>query len=134
MIEFTIPEVAPSLNRLLRMHWRTRRRLLKKWEWAIFAEVYRLGGPIAVKQVGRVAVRITRRGRKTLDQDNLHGAAKIILDALKASKVIEDDSPAHIELTCEQESGSPQTTVRIAPINALREPTGSSSLEPVSQC
>ena len=134
MIEFSIPEVVPSLNRLLRMHWRTRRRLLKKWEWAVFAEVYRLGGPIAVKQVGRVAVRITRRGRKTLDQDNLHGSAKIILDALKASRVIDDDSPAHIELTVEQESGSPQTTVRIAPINALQTDTGSFPLASVSQC
>lgn len=131
MIEIQVPEVAPSLNRLVRMHWAARNRLLKKWQWIVWAEVYRLGGPSGMKFHGKVRVRITRRSHHLLDADNLHGAAKLVLDALKTAKVIEDDSPEHIELHCEQESGSAQTTIRI---DALTGEGGSPREPPVSPC
>ena len=131
-IRIEIPEVVPSLNRLLRMHWAARRRLLKRWEWAVFAEVYRVGGPLAVRFHGKVQVRICRRSRGMLDQDNLAGSAKFVLDALKVSKVIADDSPAHIELTCEQESGPALTTITVTPINPLSQVTGSPHEPPLS--
>lgn len=131
VIEIQVPEVAPSLNRLMRMHWSARRRVLKKWEWIVYAEVYRIGGPVALKYHGKVRVQIMRRSNHRLDPDNLHGAAKLVLDALKTAKVIEDDSPAHIELICEQESGKPQTTIKVSPINA---PSQDAVAHPVSQC
>ena len=131
MIEIQVPEVAPSPNRLMRLHWAARRRLLKKWEWIVFAEVYRMGGPLAIKYHGKLAVRITRRSRNALDQDNLVGSAKLVLDALKNAKIIEDDSPEHIELTCVQERGLPQTTIQVSPINAS---TPEPQAHQVSQC
>lgn len=135
MIEIQVPEVVPSLNRLMRLHWAARRRLLKKWEWIVFAEVYRVGGPLAIKYEGRMRVRITRRSGKLLDQDNLVGSAKIVLDALKNSRLIADDSPLHIELICDQETGRPMTKIQVSPINASLQTAGSSHeppREPVS--
>lgn len=127
MIEFTIEDAVPSLNRLLRMHWYQRRRLIKKWEWLVFAEVYRFsGGPMAFP-AGKVKVSITRCYRRVpLDEDNLHGAAKLILDALKACRILVDDSPAHVALICDQIQGAPRTTIRISPINSQSQAAGSS--------
>lgn len=125
MIEIEVPEVAPSLNRLMRMHWATRRALRKKWEWVVWYEAYRVQGAAAIRYDGRVSVRIVRRSHHVLDEDNLHGAAKLILDALKSAKVIQDDSPAHITLTCEQEKGPARTVIQVTPINALPAPPGS---------
>lgn len=113
-LEIQVPEVAPSLNRLMRMHWAARRKLLKKWEVAVWAELYRIGAH-RFHYSGRVTVHIMRRSHHMLDADNLHGAAKLILDSLKTARVIEDDSPEHIDLVCEQESGKLQTTIRITP-------------------
>ena len=120
-----VPEVAPSLNRLIRMHWAARRRLLKKWEWSVYVEVYRVAGPLAMRFQGKFRVHIMRRSRHMLDQDNLAGSAKLVLDSLVAVRVIPDDSPEHIELICEQESGSSQTTITVTPINPLIQATGS---------
>jgi hypothetical protein len=135
VIEIQVPEVAPSLNHLIRLHWAARRRLLKKWEWIVFAEVYRIGGPAAISFQGKLRVRIVRRAHRQLDYDNLVGSCKIVLDALKAAKVIPDDSPDHIQLTCEQEAGRAQTTIQVTPINKLPPLTGSPDeppREPVS--
>jgi Holliday junction resolvase RusA-like endonuclease len=127
-IEIVVPEVAPSLNRLMRLHWAARRRLLKKWEWIMYVETYRVRGPTAVKFEGKLSVRITRRSRKTLDHDNLYGSAKLILDAMTSVGLLLDDDPAHIELICEQERGTPQTTIKV-----MLAPS-TSEAHPVSQC
>lgn len=113
-----IPEVAPSTNRLMRMHWAARNRLIKKWQWLVWLEVFRLGFPSLPP--GKLAVRITRYSRHVLDADNLAGTAKVVLDAMKAAALIADDSPAHIDLTCEQESGAPRTMIRLT--SSRREP------------
>jgi Holliday junction resolvase RusA-like endonuclease len=135
MIEISVNEVVPSLNRLLRLHWSARRRLRKKWEWIVFAEAYRVGGPLAIKFQGVLEVTIVRSYyRVPLDADNLHGAAKIVLDALKTAKVIADDSPAHIALICQQIQGLPRTTIRVAPINASIAAAGSPGELPVTTC
>jgi hypothetical protein len=131
-IEILIPEVVPSLNRLLRLHWAARRSLLNRWEWMVFAELHRQR-LLNVLPEGRVAVEITRCGKRQLDPDNLHGAAKIVLDAMKRCGLIADDSSAHIALTCSQETGRrAMTRIRVSPINELSQATGSSHEPPVS--
>lgn len=114
-LEIQVPEVAPSLNRLMRMHWAARRKLLKKWEVILWAELYRIGAH-DFRYKGKVTVQIMRRSHHMMDADNLHGAAKLILDSLKTAGVIEDDSPEHINLICEQESGQIGTTIRVIPL------------------
>lgn len=113
---FEVAEVVPSLNRLLRMHWTQRRRLIQRWSWLVLGAV-RGRDTLPVGQfVGRVRIRVIRRSHHTLDDDNLAGSAKVILDALKRIGVIEDDSPAHVQLVCEQERGTEFTTVWIHPL------------------
>jgi hypothetical protein len=109
------------------MHWSERRRLSEKWQWLVWTEVYARGGADKCAVPGKVQVRILRRSRQTLDQDNLAGSAKIVLDAMKISKIIEDDDPAHVSLTCQQEKGKPLTTVWITPDNSLTRVNGSGS-------
>lgn len=127
---FEISEVVPSLNRLLRMHWTARRRLQDKWRWLVWTEIYARGGPERCGFTDKVQIRILRRSRKILDDDNLHGSAKIVLDAIKNSKVISDDNPLHVSLICQQELGKPLTTVWVTPVNVLIRADGSPD-EPV---
>lgn len=123
MIELDIDEVVPSVNRLMRMHWAQRRKLQKKWHWLIWLEFYRRGAPKVPK--GRLAVHITRYSFHVLDDDNLHGAAKVVLDALKTVKILTDDSPAYIALTCDQIRGGARTVIRVSPYNEVIGTTGS---------
>ncbi|MBA0084676.1 MAG: hypothetical protein HRJ53_06755 [Acidobacteria bacterium Pan2503] len=116
--------MAPSLNRLMRLHWAARRKLLRKWEWAIHCETFRREKPVAILTADKLTVRITRRSRHMLDHDNLYGSAKIILDAMKHIGLIADDSPEHIELHCEQESGAAMTIIRINPLPTNHRLTG----------
>jgi hypothetical protein len=129
MIEIVVPEVAPSLNRLMRMHWAKRRKLKKKWDWIIHVSMYQRGMDFAaLRGGGKLQVRIIRRSVHILDPDNLHGAAKLILDAMCECGALIDDDPAHIELICEQERGTPQTTIKV-----MLAPS-TSEAHPVSQC
>ena len=126
-----ISEVVPSLNVLLRMHWTKRRKLNKTWQWLIWLEVFGRGGAQRCAVHGKVTVRILRRSRQTLDQDNLAGSAKIVLDALKVARVIDDDDPSHVSLICQQELGKPSTSVWVTADNLLTAETGSPG-EPVT--
>lgn len=47
-------------------------------------------------------VRIVRYGANLLDEDNLRGGMKPVIDALKAVGLIVDDSPRHITLITDQ--------------------------------
>lgn len=117
-----IDEAVPSLNKLLRMHWVARRKLLKQWEWLIFLEFWKQhGGATNYYRAEKAKVRITRFSHHLLDPDNLHGSAKIVLDALKKIGLIADDAPDRLWLICEQESGAPRTVISINPLPAGSE-------------
>jgi len=51
----------------------------------------------------RARVRITRFACRLLDEDNLSGGVKPLLDSIKQAGLIEDDSPECIELCVRQE-------------------------------
>ena len=110
MIEFDIAKVAPGLNALLRIHWRGRAALQRIWDKILWEERLQRPGPWPLE---RATVRITRHSMHTLDQDNLNGSAKIVLDALKHANIIVDDSPAHITLTVHQARGKPRTLIHL---------------------
>lgn len=114
MIELLIPDVAPSLNKLLRMHWTRRKKLASLWQRWVW---------VALSQQGcqrefpfpKAKVSIERRGKRALDKDNLYGSAKVICDSLRYNRIIEDDTEKHIDLTVTQCLGEPRTMVYVWP-------------------
>lgn len=50
----------------------------------------------------RIMVRIERRGLRLLDPDNLYGAHKYIIDALRTAELIPGDDPESINLIVTQ--------------------------------
>jgi hypothetical protein len=91
----TIPRLAPSLNRALRMHWSARKREQAAWD-ALVLQALSGSRP----KMERARVEITRfYAKHALDKDGAYGAQKPVIDALVHAGIIPDDSPEHIELT-----------------------------------
>ena len=63
-----------------------------------------LAGSVQREEKGppRAYVRIIRCSTRLLDEDNLWGSVKPLLDQLRAAKLIRGDDPASIELKVEQ--------------------------------
>lgn len=111
-LTFVIPGVPPSLNALLRMHWKARRRLGLMWSKLIWAaRTEQLASPFGPMK--KAAVTIERRSPRLLDTDNAYGAVKMVVDGLKSNGIITDDSPEYITLTVMQTKGPAQTTIHV---------------------
>ena len=108
--EISLPRTAPSLNRLLRLHWADRRKLKDDWQWLLLAERAKGNFP---KHQTKLKITITRFSPKLLDTDNLYGSCKIVLDAMKAVGILVDDSPSHIDLICSQAKGKSRTQIKV---------------------
>lgn len=101
MYDITIPIRTPTLNQLLRMHFRAKARSLKAIAWEIRALAIPPASPIQ-----RARVTIHRYTPRSLDADGLSSVAKGILDVLQpCSKrhplgmgFITGDDPDHLEL------------------------------------
>lgn len=101
IITLSVPKASPSMNTFNGRHWRHYREQKKLWEkyvWVAKADAGVFGMPM----LERAKVRFERYGVKLLDEDNLTGGCKMILDSLKALGLIEDDSPGHVTLTVVQ--------------------------------
>jgi len=116
-----IPVPTPSLNVMLAGGWRKRHFVLRsRWRDLVGCA---LGKAVARRMVavvpvatGPTEVRVSRYGRALLDRDNLVGGTKALVDALRHYRLIVDDSPAHLALHVEQQTGRPwRTRVEIAP-------------------
>lgn len=57
---------------------------------------------------GRIVVRITRKGARLLDADNLAGGIKPLLDSLRYEKLIPEDNPKAIRLEVRQTTAKAQ--------------------------
>lgn len=113
VLQLVIPRVTPSLNKLLRLHWTTRRALQRDWGWEV-AFAKRKAGVFGWPRYERCTVEIERRAPRLLDHDNAVGGLKVLLDALVANGLIEDDRPEVIGAPLvTQATGSAQTTVRL---------------------
>lgn len=109
----TIPDFdLISPNRLYRMHFAQRSR----WKKAIEVQLMAYGGEM-LELNPKIDLRITRfygYRKRALDKDNLYGACKPLIDAIRGHKIIPDDTPAHINLYVEQEKSPDKTSfVRI---------------------
>lgn len=108
-----VPKASPSLNEINGRHWRHYREQKKLWEKEIWVAKSQ-AGIYGMPMFKRAKVSIERYGLNLLDVDNLTGGCKMIIDALRALGLIEDDSPAHIDLTVKQHcSKSPRTLISV---------------------
>jgi hypothetical protein len=127
MIELTIPELLPSLNRMGgagRGHWTAWTKDKRRWAgWVLVAKHNQahMGGmnpryPKARIEIERHCVADIR------DEDNLRAGTKFLMDALVGHGLLKDDSrecvgiPEIKQVRCKR--GEQRTVVRIYPIAA----------------
>jgi Holliday junction resolvase RusA-like endonuclease len=98
VITLTIPGRLPSLNENLRAHWAKRARAKDDMSWHLAMS----GQPRPKTKKCRAALTVYQKTRR-FDEDNLHGACKPVIDALKETGYIWRDSPEWLELKIRQE-------------------------------
>jgi Holliday junction resolvase RusA-like endonuclease len=92
----TIPSVTPSLNQVRKLHWAARKREETKLGWEVVSALNQI--PAIPRAKGKRRLTICRHGRKAMDQDNLAGGCKALIDILKAKGLLIDDNPDMAEL------------------------------------
>jgi hypothetical protein len=103
----TIPGNVPSsLNEVLRMSHHEKKREREMWENAIFvvlgrerAKNLRFNAAAGL----RMRVKITIHNSRQYDDDNMHGACKILFDAIRLLELIHDDRQEYLEQVVAQE-------------------------------
>jgi hypothetical protein len=121
-----VPDVPPSLNKVLRMHWAKKRDLRDVWNltlgygcWAGRQGVLNkktLQG--MVRDMTKMRVTVTLYNARQYDKDNAYGACKIIFDALKTNGLIVDDRAEFLEASVEQVKSTrkgKKTVIEIGP-------------------
>lgn len=112
MIVLEIAATPPGLNRMLRMHWRARQALGKRWRKSIWvARCQAIQG--RPEPIHRAKVVIERTSPNLLDTDNLYGSVKVVLDALRCNELIMNDDPQHLVLEVTQKKGPAHLRITI---------------------
>lgn len=110
----TIPTCPPSINKVLRMHWTSKRNLRAAWILLIRSQ---MGPPKPVPKT-KMRVTITLHNSKAYDRDNAFGACKVIFDAMKTLGLIFDDRPQFLDAEVKQEKSSRAAKYTVIQIEA----------------
>lgn len=104
MIQMTIGEPIHSGNIILRSHWAVWGRLRKTYEWMIIAALADTERQMpADPPQHKMKVRITSYRARYLDPDRLYAGATLLVDALRKTRLIKNDSPRWLDLKVDQE-------------------------------
>lgn len=128
MIVLEIPAAPHGLNTLIRMNWPRRHAETKRWRkliWVARCQVIQ-GRPTPIE---KAKVTLVRSSPRLLDEDNLYGSAKMVLDALKCNELIVDDGPEHLSLVVRQQKGKSSLRVELESSTAM---SASCTSKPVS--
>ena len=100
VFDFQIDDLTPSLNKLVkgRTHWSEYRRWQEDWFKRVKLATQRLEIPHAADGEKR-KLEVTSYRVALLDEDNLKGGMKLLLDALVDAKYLHDDGPKFLEFT-----------------------------------
>lgn len=97
-----IPDVPRSLNVLLNLHWRNQRKERDKWILLVRSQMDMNG--MWLQPIVPMKAKITLYHSRFYDEaDNLKGACKPLIDALKHWKLIYDDTPRYFKADIRQE-------------------------------
>lgn len=107
-MHLVIAHIAASPNRWNGKHWSVYRRSRKLWDRLVWEAMAQAG--VKPERFPKATVHIIRQASRKLDKDNLYGACKPLIDALRANWLILDDSPEHLSLEVEQRIGRPSLT------------------------
>jgi hypothetical protein len=111
------------------MHWRTRARYRKLWHREIDYEVMRKRAKPSTP-LPHARIECTRFSSHQPDFDNLGNSFKPLIDGLVKSFVIEDDSPAHVEVEYKWEHVAPKQGYVVMRVTDDLEPPPASGLLP----
>lgn len=98
-MRLTIPDVPPSLNRVMGKHWRVKNGEKDKWILLVRSQII----PVPMSRISRKRVKITLHHSRPYDKDNAYGAVKPVVDALRHWNLIWDDTREYLDLAVEQE-------------------------------
>lgn len=93
ILRLDIPDVPPSLNKVLNMHWRTKRKLQRDWAWLALAATNKQQRLELKYDLRPKQATVTLHHSRFYDRDNAFGACKVLFDALKRNGFIVDDAP-----------------------------------------
>lgn len=118
-VRLVLPFVTPSLNEWANWHYLRRHRWGLRAERALVASLRLQGLPVDLEGGERRAVTVERYGRPghVLDDDNLRGGCKGLVDALRRLGLVRDDSPRWMTATysdVRRRGETPHTVVTIA--------------------
>jgi hypothetical protein len=100
MIRIALPFITPSLNQWAKWHWGKRDRFTKSCQAAVRAALNGSGRWMTAPPTSKIEVIVTRYAPGVmLDDDNLRGGAKGLIDALVREQLLYDDSPAFCEIS-----------------------------------
>ena len=101
-LHIIIPEIPPTNNQLLRLHWRDRSRLNKTWYWLIKESLMNNDfDPKSIKFEDKRTVKIVVYRKQISDIDNLYGGIKPVVDSLVKNDLLIDDGPKYCNLISE---------------------------------
>lgn len=120
MIKLELPIVTPSNNQLLRKyrHWAVKRRLMVSYmdELMVAMKESEYSNDELLTE-GKRECRIISYRKRLLDDDNLAGGMKILLDSIVKMGLLKDDKPSKCKFIPEQKkSKRPHTVVELKDI------------------
>lgn len=104
-MEFRTSIVPMTNNRLIRSHWSVRRKEKLRWAHQIMAAVGR-----KKRRLQKLTVSVVVGRKRLQDLDNFHASLKPLLDALKFTGWIYDDSRKWIDLKAEEIRSKQEST------------------------
>lgn len=97
--------IVPTLNKSLRGHWSITHRQKKKWTWIFKHYMDQDQIPKGSDEIYYLLL-IRSYRKRLMDKDNLYGAHKWMIDGMRDSGFIYDDSPDYTYLEVYQSKGT----------------------------
>jgi len=97
-LEITVPVPTPSSNQWVWKHWSAYRDIKKDWLKRLHAaSVHHCGLGLFGKSIENASLTIERFGLRELDEDNLKGGVKPVIDSLIQLGFLANDTPDVIQ-------------------------------------
>lgn len=98
-LRFTMPDAKLGTNHRRRLHWTEINDLTEKWKSIHLSELKAQCDPLPHFEYVLVEFeQILPNFRSVVDNDNLSGKGKTVLDAMTLAGLWADDSPSHVEV------------------------------------